>query len=48
MNKYAPIDKWSKSPAFHAGVAGSNPAGITRDFILGLFTAFCSLDRENA
>ena len=23
------IDKWSKSPAFHAGVTGSNPVAVT-------------------
>ena len=48
LHWFGPIDKRPKSPAFHAGVAGSNPAGITRDFILGLFTSSCSLNCENA
>ncbi len=26
---FGPIDKRPKSPAFHAGVTGSNPVGIT-------------------
>ena len=26
---YAPMDKWSKSSAFHVDVVGSNPAGST-------------------
>ena len=34
---YGPIDKRSKSPAFHAGVTGSNPVGITSIVIDTLF-----------
>ena len=26
---YGRIDKWSKSPPFHGGIVGSNPAAVT-------------------